>query len=162
MKFCHFWGFTVPVLQPGFAVPWIQPVPMRQPLLQITLWGNFQSSTCRLMRTYEVCTQTSFISLHVQKQQVLVYNMSERWHGVILMMQRLRHTDRSAAGGPGQKAADAYCWQILTSSEARPCVDVLVITMYCALTCGVCQAYSGVWGPTPRHWSGLADWIRLS
>lgn len=38
------------------------------------------------------------------------YNMSEHWHGVILMMQCLRHTDRSAVGG---QAWTPGCWCVL-------------------------------------------------
>lgn len=100
-----------------------------------------------------VCPQTSFSTLCGYKQWAMGCNMSECWHGVILMMQCLRHTDRSAGGArPELQAADAYCWQILTS-EARPCAVVLVITMYCLLTCGE-RAYSEVWG--------LAAWHRKS
>lgn len=43
--------------------------------------------------------QTSFSAFYEQKQWVLDYNMSECCHGVVLMMQCLRHTDRSAVGG---------------------------------------------------------------
>lgn len=63
--------------------------------------------------------------------------------GVTLMMQRLRRADRSAARGLvlDLRAVDAYCWQILTSCEAGPWVDVLVITMRLFLTRAVCEAY---------------------
>lgn len=56
---------------------------------------------------------------------------------------------------PELRAADAYCWQILTSSEARPCADVLLITMCSLLTCGVCQAYLDIWCQTPGQWSSV-------
>lgn len=70
------------------------------------------------------------------KHWVLGNNMSECWHGVIVMIQCLRHTDRSAEGGQTRTPG---CWCLLLtdidffwSKALRGCVGdchVLLVDM---------------------------------
>lgn len=68
-----------------------------------------------------------------KKQQVLAYTVSECW-GHTNDATPEAHWQVCAGAGLDLRAADAHRWQILTSFEARPWVDVLVITMCCFLT----------------------------
>ena len=104
---------------------------------------------------YFVWIQT--VGIGLQHQWVLTWGYTND-----TMPEAHRQVCRTGRGGrPESQAADVYCWQILTS-EARSYVAVLVIAVYCLLTCGECGAHTAVCGPhTVTHWRSLAGIIRL-
>lgn len=122
-----------------------------------SIWGNFQfqSFTQGWIWTYgvqNISLWTKTVGIGLQHEWVLTWGYTND------AMPEAYWQVWGRGARPELQVADAYCWQILTSSEAWPCVDVLVITMYCLLTCWVCQAYSEVWGPhTMTLLSGLTD-----
>lgn len=106
--------------------------------LQCSTPGNFSLPIALVGNLVKRGLQSQPLLNKKNPQQVLAYTVSECWGHTNDATPEACWQVCYAGAGLDLRAADAHCWQILTPFEARPWVDVLVISM-CFLT-------RAVWG----------------